>query len=297
MGMVTGDTAFAEYVDLAVVGEWTEEFPYRVEDQHIRAYAAATNDIVDRRHANGEIAPPMFAVVANRQAVVRVLALAMPRGNPPGIQRLLGEQDIFFQCPILPKTVVWSKAALIGVHVKRSGTILVFRTITRDGQGVRLNGQYMTSFVPRLIVGRSTGLEAPTFRLPEDLTSAEPVDRVTLRTDPDQTYRYAPASGDLSRFHLDEEYARSVGAPGIMLHGLCTMAFIGRAITESRCGGDATHLKRLALRFTHPVFPGEEISTTVWAGGERDGRCVYSFEAMSSSGQAVARHGRAEVDP
>ncbi len=289
------DSTFAEYIDRSALDRWTEEFPYQVQAEHIKAYAAATNDLRDPRHARGEIAPPLFAVVANRAAVVRVLELAMPRGNPPGIQRLHGEQDMFLQRPILPNTVLWSKGVLIGVHVRRSGTALVFRTATREDNGMLMNEQYMTSFVPRLVDGRNVGLEAPNFRLSDDLISADPIDRVTYRTDLDQTFRYAPASGDLSRFHLDEEYAKSVGAPGIVLHGLCTMAFIGRAVVESRCGGESTRLKRLALRFTHPVFPGEKVTTVVWAGGVSEGRSVYVFEAVSSSGHAVARYGRAEV--
>ena len=56
-----------------------------------------------------------------------------------------------------------------------------------------------------------------------------------LRVTPDRylTYRYAGASGDFNPIHIDEEFARSVGLPGRILHGLYTMAVVARAQTEA----------------------------------------------------------------
>ena len=45
--------------------------------------------------------------------------------------------------------------------------------------------------------------------------------------------RYAAASGDDFAIHLDDEFARKVGLPGRIVHGLCTMAFAGRAVLEA----------------------------------------------------------------
>ncbi len=80
---------------------------------------------------------------------------------------------------------------------------------------------------------------------------------VTYRFDDDQTFRYAEASGDPVRIHLDDAAARAVGLPGIIIHGLCTMAFCGRAVIESVGGGDPTRLARLAVKFSRPVLPGQ----------------------------------------
>ncbi len=49
----------------------------------------------------------------------------------------------------------------------------------------------------------------------------------------DQTERYAAASGDDFAIHLDDEFARRVGLPGRIVHGLCTIAFAGRAVLEA----------------------------------------------------------------
>src|ERR1700759_1559752 len=83
-----------------------------------------------------------------------------------------------------------------------------------------------------------------------------------LRVTPDKylTNRYAGASGDFNPIHIDEEFARAVGLPGRILHGLWTMAQVARAQTEA-AGGPA-HLKRLAVQFRGMGIPEQEIVVT-----------------------------------
>ena len=113
----------------------------------------------------------------------------------------------------------------------------------------------------------------------------------------DQTYRYAEASGDNMPIHLDAEIAKSVGLPGIIIHGLCTMAFTSWAAIQEVCGGDPSRLKRLAVRFSRPVLPGQAITTTFWAAGEADGNQVFGFETRNGDGEVVIKDGLAEVSP
>jgi hypothetical protein len=84
-----------------------------------------------------------------------------------------------------------------------------------------------------------------------------------------------------------------VGLPGIIIHGLCTMAFCGRAVTETVAGNDPTRLARLAVKFSRPVLPGQEITVRIYGGD--DG--TYGFEALNAEGQAVVKDGLAEVRP
>ena len=92
---------------------------------------------------------------------------------------------------------------------------------------------------------------------------------MTYAFDADQTFRYAEASGDPMPIHLDDAVARSVGLPGIIIHGLCTMAFCGRAVIDSVAGGDPTRLARLAVKFSRPVLPGQEITVRIYAARRR----------------------------
>ena len=70
-----------------------------------------------------------------------------------------------------------------------------------------------------------------------------------LKVTPDRylTVRYAGASGDFNPIHIDDEFARSVGLPGRILHGLWTMAQVARAQTEA--AGGPERLKRLSVQF------------------------------------------------
>jgi acyl dehydratase len=134
--------------------------------------------------------------------------------------------------------------------------------------------------------------------------SASPATSTTLRAplmavsqtmDLDQTMRYAEASGDRNPIHLDPAVARMAGLPGIVVHGLCTMAFSSKVVIDNLCGRDPARLKRLAVVFSRPVFPGDKITTTIWRGDGRGGRTCYAYEACNSSGVAVLRDGIAEI--
>ena len=115
-----------------------------------------------------------------------------------------------------------------------------------------------------------------------------------LRVTPDRylTVRYAGASGDFNPIHIDEEFARSVGLPGRILHGLWTMAQVARAQTEA--AGGPEHLKRLTVQFRGMGVPEQEVlvsGTVREAGG---GRVVIDTVA-EQAGQQIIRNAEAEV--
>jgi len=274
------------------LGQWTEGPEFKVEADRTKAYAAATNDTI-AAHVAGEIAPPVFAVVP----IWDTMAGAMAGIVPPEVLMLVvhGEQDMRFHQPIVPGSVLRSRAAPIGVHVKPNGTSVIVKVETRDEAGDLVVEQYMTSFFRGVSDGEGAGEEAPPHKLDGNAKSAGPVATVTQQLDTDQTYRYAEASGDTMPIHLDEEIAKSVGLPGIIIHGLCTMAFTSVAAVNELCAGDSTKLRRLAVRFSRPVLPGQEITTTFWATGENDGHPVFGFETRNGAGEVVIKDGLVEV--
>ena len=110
---------------------------------------------------------------------------------------------------------------------------------------------------------------------------------------PDVTVRYAGASGDFNPIHLDDEFARSVGLPGRILHGLWTMAQVARAQTEA-AGGPA-RLRRLSVHFRGLGQPGEEIVVSSTLREVADGRAVVDIEARQGDRRLI-RRGVAELD-
>jgi acyl dehydratase len=116
-----------------------------------------------------------------------------------------------------------------------------------------------------------------------------------LRVTPDRylTYRYAGASGDFNPIHLDDEFARSVGLPGRILHGLWSMAQVARAQTEAAGGPDK--LRRLSVQFRGMGVPEQEIVVTSSLREERDGVATVDAEARQGDTRIV-RRGVAELD-
>jgi acyl dehydratase len=116
-----------------------------------------------------------------------------------------------------------------------------------------------------------------------------------LRVTPDRyaSVRYAGAAGDFNPIHLDDEFARSVGLPGRILHGLYTMALVARAQTEAL--GGPGHLKRLAVQFRGIAVAEEEIviSSVV---KERHGERVIVSASAQQRGKAIIRGATAELE-
>jgi acyl dehydratase len=120
-------------------------------------------------------------------------------------------------------------------------------------------------------------------------------DPIELKVTPDPyvTVRYAGASGDFNPIHIDEEFAKQVGLPGRILHGLWTMAQVARAHTDAAGGPQA--LKRLAVQFRGMGRMGEEITISGTVTEVIDGVAVVESEA-EQSGHRIIRNARAELE-
>ena len=116
-----------------------------------------------------------------------------------------------------------------------------------------------------------------------------------LRVNPDKylTVRYAGASGDFNPIHIDEEFARAVGLPGRILHGLWTMAQVARAQTEA--AGGPEHLKRLSVQFRGMGMLEQEVLVTGTVREARDGRVVVDTVA-EQAGKQIIRNAEAELE-
>jgi acyl dehydratase len=118
---------------------------------------------------------------------------------------------------------------------------------------------------------------------------------VDLKVTPDKylPHRYAGASGDFNPIHIDPEFAKQVGLPGNILHGLYTMSQVARANVQA-AGGDPRKLKRLSVQFRGMGFPEQEISVTGEVKEERDGTVVIDTVA-EQGGNQIIRNAEAEL--
>ncbi|MHB8234545.1 MAG: MaoC/PaaZ C-terminal domain-containing protein [Solirubrobacteraceae bacterium] len=126
-----------------------------------------------------------------------------------------------------------------------------------------------------------------------ELKSGEQIPRVSITPDKYLTNRYAGASGDFNPIHIDEEFARAVGLPGRILHGLWTMAQVARAQTEA--AGGPQHLKRLSVQFRGMGMPEQEIVVTGTVREVVDGKAIVDTVA-EQGGKQIIRNAEAELN-
>lgn len=259
---------------------------YVVTPEAIRAYAAATDDRAPAA-AEGRVAPPVFAIVPVWETIApasRSVVSAEAR------RRVVHyAQDLILHRPLEAGMSVVSLATPVALLEHPKGAQLVIKTETRLEDGALVNEQYVTEFFRGVEAPATIGERAPDHRLEED--GRPPLAEVSYPVADDQTVRYAHASGDHFAIHLDDDFARSVGLPGKIVHGLCTMAFTGRAVLEAAGVDDPRAVRRLAVRFSAPLFPGDVLTTRVWKLDEK----VYGFVAAGSDGTPVIKDGRAEL--
>jgi acyl dehydratase len=126
-----------------------------------------------------------------------------------------------------------------------------------------------------------------------DLRTGEQIPELRITPDKYLTVRYAGASGDFNPIHIDEEFARAVGLPGRILHGLWTMAQVARAQTEA--AGGPEHLKRLSVQFRGMGVPEQEVvvSGTV---REASGSQALIDTVAEQAGSQIIRNAEAELE-
>jgi 3-hydroxybutyryl-CoA dehydratase len=116
-----------------------------------------------------------------------------------------------------------------------------------------------------------------------------------LKVTPDKylPHRYAGASGDFNPIHIDPEFAKAVGLPNTILHGLYMMGLVARA-NAAVAGGDPKALKRLSVQFRGMGAPETEIVVTGTVKAVEGDRVTIDTVAAQGENQTI-RNAEAEV--
>ena len=241
--------------------------PCAVTAEGAAAYAGATNADIAAYVGQDAVAPPMFGVAFS------VKALSAPLFDPElrvDMMRLVhGDQEMRFVAPVRAGDVITSTSKVLDVADKTTGELLTVAVTSKNQRGDVVLEAKSGLFVrgPR----KKESLEAE--KRERDAEEAAWQGRgqawtATQVVDADQSLRYADASGDHNPIHKDEAMAKTAGLPGIILHGLCTMAFVHNAAVR-HVGSDPMKIRRLAVRFNRPVLMGDTLR--IEARGEAGG--------------------------
>lgn len=175
-------------------------------------------------------------------------------------QILHGGQAITLHQSLQSAGTVVPVSSMSAVHDKGKNAIIEMSTELLDAQTRELVAVSVTSMIIRG-EGGFGGEPAPSdsWKVPD--IAADVI--VSQSTSPDQALLYR-LNGDRNPLHSDPELARMVGFDQPILHGLCTMGFIGRAVMEAVSGSDPEAFGTLGVRFASPVVPGDELITSIW---------------------------------
>jgi len=117
-----------------------------------------------------------------------------------------------------------------------------------------------------------------------------------LRVTPDKylPHRYAGASGDFNPIHIDDEFAKAVGLPRNILHGLYSMGLVAKA-NAALAGGDPRALKRLSVQMRGMGVPEQEIVVTGTVKSSDGNRIVV--DTVAAQGETtLIKNAEAELE-
>lgn len=220
-----------------------------------------------------------FTYEANLQAVPTLAAaIAWPKPwmtNPEtGVNYLKlvhGEQDTQWFLPMPASGTVISRTRVNRVCDKGEGKgaiVELLRDIIDADSGDRIAQTRQVSFLRG--DGGYTAEGGVSDEPPQSLPSVperEPDFEYQLLSPPQAALIYR-LSGDANPLHADPEVAARAGFKQPILHGLATYGMAAFAAVSQCADGDATRLKRIAARFTSPVYPGETLRFQFWKGEE-----------------------------
>ncbi|MFA5938949.1 MAG: MaoC/PaaZ C-terminal domain-containing protein [Sinimarinibacterium sp.] len=218
-----------------------------------------------------------------------------PRTGADYRRRVHGEQsiEVFAALPRAGTVVARNHVLSITDKGEGKGAVAVVR---RD---IRLKGQeQLLARATQVIFLRGDGGYSrqgggsdpgpePLAPVPETAPDAE----VALGTIAQQALVYR-LSGDYNPLHSDPEFARAAGYSRPILHGLSTFGMAAHAVIRQYCGYDATRIRRMAVRFTSPVLPGETVNFELWRA---DAGCVRFRARVAARNTVVLDRGLVEL--
>ncbi len=266
-----------------------KQYPYgpvSVDADEIIAFCAGINEdaaVHTDPSRDDFCAPPMFC------ARVVIPCTGAPLFDPSlglDVHRVVHAGiEIEFGVAVRPGDSLSAESSLLGIDEKPTGKLLrIAFSVARGDSAAVVSGEtrYFIRGPKREIASGGGGARPKA--APRGLPEGEPACEEEVPTRPDQTLLYAEGSGDKFPIHTDDAFARSVGLPGMIMHGMCSLAMSARAVAAATGGGD---YRRLACRFGSIALPGRPLAVRAVRG---EGG-ILCFEARDPDGKPVITAG------
>lgn len=300
----------------APIGRSWPAVTYEVGGEKVREYA----EVVGEAWAAGRrppgrsgagapplVAPAMFCVVYLAPAIAP--AIFDPELGIDHARFVHGAQRFEWGEPVRAGDLITTSCRLVDAYAREAGDFYELESVSVNQRGSETVRASYTGIVRAPRRGSSpapaqeegeppaedgpAGPESEPGRGVWQLPPGDPIPSLRVLPDRYLPYRYAGASGDFTPIHIDPELARAVGFPGVILHGLYTMAVLARAHTAP-FGDDPATLRALGGQFRAPAFPEREIvvAGTVTARTERGLEVASTAE---QDGRPLIRDGTATL--
>lgn len=119
------------------------------------------------------------------------------------------------------------------------------------------------------------------------------LEQLQVDIDKYQPYYYAGASGDFNAIHIDNDFAKKVGLGGIILQGLCTMAYVFRAAVRNN---DPDKIKKFNVRFRQVVRPFDKLIIKNKVTNVENNLVTLELIAENQKGEQVITNGLAVIE-
>jgi len=118
-----------------------------------------------------------------------------------------------------------------------------------------------------------------------ELNAGDAINELKMSVGKYQPIYYAGASGDFNPIHIDPDFGKMAGLGGNILQGLCTMAFVAKAVVDN-AGGDPGKLNSIKVRFAKPVMPNDKVVVSGTVAEKDGGVATLELAAFTKNGEA-----------
>lgn len=239
-----------------------------------------------------EVAPPCFSAVYELPLIYEILSNPDLHGSKEQREKnmlmmLHGDQNMKFYKSIYPGDEISYSAEIVDIEDKGSGEVIKIHLLSTDIMERKVAESNWGLFIRGVGSGKK-----PLSDKPKEGSATETKKVLfskVINIPQDITSRYSKASNDMNPIHLNDEVAKRAGFPGIVAHGMCTMAMTAQGIMQSFINSERVSLSSLGVRFSAPVFPGDELEIK---GYEAEEQSSITFDvSRKSDGIKVIKDG------
>ncbi len=240
--------------------------------------------------------PPCFSVTYELPLIYKILEDSNLHGSLEQLQKNMlmmvhGDQHMKFHNPIKPGDEITFTAKIEDIEDKGSGEVFNVNVISTNQDGDKVVESKWGLFIRGIGSGKRP--ERRSRKISVSFDPKEIIFRKTIQISKDITPEYSQASNDMNPIHLDDEVAKRAGLSGIVVHGMCTMAMTSEGIIKNYLNNNSSDLLSLGVRFSAPVFPGDELEIEASKTTE-DNKLAFQV-VRKSDGQRVIRDGILEL--